>query len=126
MNKKTLVLGASESSERYSNQAVRLLREYAHSIVAVGRRGGLIDEVEIISSNQAHGSINVSSNIHTVSLYVNPSLQEQHQSWLLSLKPKRVIFNPGTENVSFERVLQENGVEVVEGCTLVMLRTKQF
>lgn len=126
MDKKTLVLGASENPERYSHQAVRLLSNYGHSVVAVGREDGRIEQIAIANANDAHRLWNASHNIHTVSLYLNPSLQEQHQKWLLSLKPKRVIFNPGTENLTFRKLLEENGVEVVEGCTLVMLRTKQY
>ncbi len=116
----TLVIGASENPERYSNKAVRLLADYQHHVLALGIKSGKIGDVEILKELSADVSID------TVTLYVNPSLQEQYQSLILGLKPRRVIFNPGTENINFERLLSENGIEPIEACTLVMLRTRQY
>ena len=119
-NKRTLVVGASENEERYSNKAVKLLRAYNHDIVALGVKSGHIDTVQISTE------INPSEKFDTVTIYVNPSLQQGYYEQILALKPNRVIFNPGTENPEFEKKLKDNNIEPVEACTLVMLRTNQF
>jgi predicted CoA-binding protein len=118
--KSTLVIGASENPERYSNQAVRLLLDYEHDVLALGVKEGSIGDVQILNK------LPENLNIDTVTLYVNPSLQELYKSLILNLKPRRVIFNPGTENQEFEEMLSNNGIEPIEACTLVMLRTGQY
>ncbi len=118
---KTLVLGASPKAERYSYQAVQRLTEYGHEVVPVGiRKNSFIEELPILIG-QPH-----IENVHTITLYLNPQRQEAYYDYLLQLKPKRVIFNPGTENALFIKLLKENEVEVVIGCTLVMLSVEQF
>jgi predicted CoA-binding protein len=119
-NKRTLVVGASENEERYSNKAVKLLRAYNHDVVALGVKSGRIDSVQIATT------IDPSEKFDTVTMYVNPSLQQGYYKQILDLKPNRVIFNPGTENPEFEKLLKDNNIEPIEACTLVMLRTNQF
>lgn len=119
--KKTLVIGASENPERYSNKAVKMLQEYNHPVVALGKeKGKNINDLPIVNSVES------SEKFDTITLYLNPKNQEPYYEQILSLQPKRVIFNPGTENPEFEQTLKEHNIEPVEACTLVMLRTNQF
>lgn len=120
LNKKTLVIGASTNPARYSYMAVHLLREYGHDVVALAKRPGRLGDVEIQTSFPEN------ERIHTVALYIGPSKQQEYTELVTRLSPKRVIFNPGTENTEFYEKLQSAGIEIVEGCTLVMLRTDQF
>jgi len=120
INKKTLVIGASTKPERYSNQAIRLLRRYDHPVEAIGLRSGLVADIEF---KTGFPELN---QIHTITMYVGQSRQPQYYDYLLGLKPKRIIFNPGTENDEFSELLEEQGVEVVEHCTLVMLNSGLF
>ncbi|HSH08953.1 MAG TPA: CoA-binding protein [Oceanipulchritudo sp.] len=117
---KTLVIGASENPDRYANQAVRLLDEYKHEIVAVGLREGIIGNIPIQAGQPAFDEVD------TVSLYVGPQRQDDLVDYVIGLRPRRVIFNPGTENPAFEAKLQAAGIEPLEACTLVMLRTAQW
>ncbi|MEW5845318.1 MAG: CoA-binding protein [Bacteroidota bacterium] len=112
---KTLVLGASQKPERYSYLAIRSLRKHGIEVVAIGARKGMVDDVEIQTELQDI------SDIHTVTLYLGPRNQKLYYSYIINLKPKRIIFNPGTENPELEKLARENGIDVVEGCTLVML-----
>ncbi len=118
-NKITLVIGASENRDRYSNRAVRLLRRYKHDVMAFGLRAGRIGDVEIKTEFPR-------DKIHTVTLYVGPGNQPGLYDKILKLNTKRIIFNPGTENEEFKNMLIVNGVEVVENCTLVMLNSGKF
>jgi len=117
---KTLVIGASENAERYSNKAVRMLREYGHPVVAIGLREGSIEDVAIVTGKPALEEID------TVTLYVGPARQDDLIDYVVGLQPRRVIFNPGTENAVFQGKLGESGIEAIEACTLVMLRTGQW
>lgn len=121
-SKTTLVMGASENSNRYSNMAIKLLNAYGHKVLALGKVEGQVDQTRI-SKNPADF---INEQIDTVTLYLNPMHQLQYVDYILSLKPKRVIFNPGTENYEFENKLVEAGIETEEACTLVMLRTSQY
>jgi uncharacterized protein len=120
MEKKTMVIGASENPERYSNMAVKKLTAYNHPVIAVGNREGKINDVEITKGKPQIEGVN------TVSLYLNPNNQKNYYSYILSLKPDRIIFNPGTENPELERLAAEQGIKTMEACTLVMLSTGQF
>lgn len=120
MSKKTLVMGASENPERYSFKAVTDLIFYHHPVLAVGRRAGKIQDVEISKE------LITVNDIDTVTLYLNPENQKPFYNYILSLKPKRIIFNPGTENPELEQLASSAGIETIEACTLVMLRTGQF
>ena len=115
MKKKTLVLGASENPDRYSYKAVKKLVQYGHPVVAVGRRKGSIDAVNI------HAEPVQVQDIDTVTLYLNPQNQKPYYDYILSLKPKRILFNPGTENRELEALAEANHIATLQGCTLVLL-----
>jgi predicted CoA-binding protein len=117
---KTLVIGASTHDYRYSNKAIKLLRAYKHEVVAVGREQGSVSGVEI----DYH--MPEANDIDTVTLYINPTHQQPYYDKLVALKPRRVIFNPGTENPQLEEILQQNGITTEEACTLVLLNTGQY
>lgn len=120
MNKKTLVLGASENPERYSHKAILKLTQFGHSVEAVGNKTGQVNSIKIQTGQPDL------QGIHTVTLYLGPANQSGIIDYVLKLKPQRLIFNPGTENPDFERKAVAQGIETVEGCTLVMLSTNQF
>jgi predicted CoA-binding protein len=118
--KRTLVVGASPKADRYSFIATNMLAEYGHHVYPFGMRAGNINE-HMIETNWPHGEV-----FDTVTLYLNPSNQVPYQEQILALKPKRVVFNPGTENPVFEAQLRDAGIEAIEACTLVLLRTQQY
>lgn len=120
MNKKTLVIGASENPKRYSYLAVNKLRSKGNDVIAIGQRIGKLGDVEIIKEKQAF------ANVDTVTLYINPKIQQQYYEYILSLNPKRIVFNPGTENMELEKMATEKGIKVLEACTLVLLSTGQY
>jgi predicted CoA-binding protein len=120
MSKKTLVIGASEKPDRYSNMAIRRLRAAGHPVVALGLKEGRVEDVDI------HTGYPAFADIHTVTLYVGPQHQDALFDYLGGIHPRRVIFNPGTENESLMEQLRSVGVEVNEACTLVMLSTGQY
>lgn len=117
---KTLVIGASTHDYRYSNKAIKLLRAYKHEVMAVGRETGEVSGVNIEHDMPAQ------QDIDTVTLYINPSHQQAYYDKLVELKPRRVIFNPGTENRELEALLEKNGIATEEACTLVLLNTGQY
>lgn len=117
---KTLVLGASHKSYRYSYLAVNSLRQLGFEVVALGRRSRQVDDWEILEGKPELRDID------TVTLYLNAQNQEEYYNYILKLKPRRVIFNPGAENYEFEKMLELNDIEVINACTLVMLRTNQY
>lgn len=118
--KKTLVIGASENPERYSYLAVEKLKKYGHPVIALGRKSGKIGDTEIITN------LPQEQDVDTVTLYINPELQKQYVDYILLLHPKRLIFNPGTENEELFQMAKANGIAPLEACTLVMLSTGQF
>ena len=118
--KKTLVIGASSNPERYSYKAVKSLLNHNIEVVALAKRAGYIDEIPIVDKFPGN------DDIHTVTLYVGEKNQSEYYQPVLNLKPERVIFNPGSENFEFAELLEKNGIETIEGCTLVMLSTGQF
>ena len=117
---KVLVIGASMNTQRYSNKAVRLLQHTGHQVVALGSKNGEIEGIPI------HTGTPQIEGIHTITIYLNPARQKPLHDYILSLKPKRLIFNPGTENPELKQLSQKQGIEVVENCTLVMLRSGIF
>jgi hypothetical protein len=119
-SKKTIVLGASENASRYSNMAVKKLVAHNHPVVAVGRRPGKIGDTAITTEKT------MMEDIDTVTLYLNPDNQKPYYDYIISLKPNRIIFNPGTENDELESLAQKNGIKTIEACTLVMLSTAQY
>ncbi len=118
--KKTMVFGASLNPDRYSNIAVKKLRAYGHPVIAIGKRPGNIHGVQIIRDKIAEEGID------TITLYLNPFHQKEYYAYILSLHPKRIIFNPGTENDELQELAAENGIKTLEACTLVMLQTGQY
>ena len=120
MQKTTLVIGASPKPERYSFMATKLLQEYQHPVVPFAKRKGVCAGLQIETDWDSNWEID------TVTLYINPVFQEDYIDAICALKPKRVIFNPGTENPSFGSKLHNLGIEALEACTLVLLRTGQY
>lgn len=118
--KKTLVLGASENPARYSNLAINRLRTNQHPVVAIGKREGKVSDVNIITDHP------VLNDIHTVTLYLNEQHQKQYYDYILSLHPKRIIFNPGAENDELAELAAQHGIKPLEACTLVLLSTGQY
>lgn len=117
---KTLVIGASTNPERYSFKAINSLLNHKHSVVAIGQKIGEVSGVKIQTKQIPL------KNIDTVTLYVNPKNQRDYYNYILQLQPKRVIFNPGTENPEFYQLLKSNNIQVEVACTLVLLATNQY
>lgn len=118
--KKTLVIGASENPDRYSNKAIHALVSHGHEVVAIGLKSGEVAGVSFDSEKKAF------ENIDTVTMYVGPQNQPEYYSYIIGLKPRRVIFNPGTENPEFIDQLKAAGIYPEIACTLVLLATGQF
>ncbi|MBC7865403.1 MAG: CoA-binding protein [Bacteroidia bacterium] len=118
--KKTLVLGASENPQRYAYLAVEKLKAHGHPVIAVSLKAGNINGTEI-HAGQKHFD-----GVDTVTLYVGTANQPSWYDYILSLNPKRIIFNPGTENAVFEKMANEKGIETTEACTLVMLSVGNY
>ena len=119
-NKKTLVLGASDNPARYSYLAINRLIRNGHPVVAVGRRKTSVAGVEIDKEKKEF------TNVDTVTLYLNPFNQKEYYDYIISLKPKRIIFNPGTENEELYDLARKNHIQTMEACTLVLLSTGQY
>lgn len=119
-NKKTLVLGASAKADKYSYKAITMLGDKGHSVLAIGQNAGEVAGVKIQTK-----AIPL-KNIDTVTLYLNPTRQKEYYNYIVDTKPKRVIFNPGTENPEFYQLLQLNNIKVEVACTLVLLATNQY
>ena len=118
--KKTVVLGASDNPSRYSYLAIERLRRYGHQVIAIGRKSGKVGTTEVITARPDE------KDVDTVTLYLNPQMQKQYYDYILSLHPKRIIFNPGTENPELESLAEDNQIQSMEACTLVMLGTGQY
>lgn len=116
-----VIVGASNKPDRYSYRAFRKLLAAGHNPIPVHP---ILNEIEGVAVS--HKLKDVLKKVDTVTMYVGPDLSTPMQDDLLALKPRRVIFNPGSENPNLEAHLQKSGVEVVEGCTLVMLSTGEF
>ncbi len=119
-NKATLVIGASTNPGRYSHLAIHSLRKYGHNVIALAKRTGQVFDVPIQTEFPKN------NDIHTVTMYVGAQNQKEYYQPILSLNPERVIFNPGAENQELQNLLEANGIEAIEACTLVMLSTGQF
>jgi len=120
MKKKTLVLGASVNPERTSYLAVQRLSKQQYPVIALGNKKGKIGDIEIETEKKDFPGID------TVTLYLNPTLQKSYYDYILSLKPKRIIFNPGAENDELAELALKNGIKALEACTLVLLSTGQY
>ena len=120
MFKKTLVLGASLKPNRYSNIAIHRLVNYNQDVIAIGLRAGEVSGVKIETD------LIEFENVDTVTLYLNPTRQKQYYDYIVRLNPKRVIFNPGTENPEFYEILKQANIKAEVACTLVLLSTNQY
>ncbi|MCX6180469.1 MAG: CoA-binding protein [Bacteroidetes bacterium] len=120
MGKKTVIIGASTNTERYSYKATEKLKSYGHEVVPVGIKAGEINGSVILTGMPEVAGVD------TVTMYVGPQNQSSYYQYIVGLHPKRVIFNPGTENPEFEMILAKAGVETLEACTLVMLSVGEY
>jgi len=120
MKLKTLVLGASIKRDRYSYMAVSNLLEHGHEVEAIGLQEGEIQGITVKTEKI------MIKNIDTVTLYLNPIRQKEYYDYIIRLRPRRVIFNPGTENLDFYKILENNMIKVEIACTLVLLTTNQY
>jgi uncharacterized protein len=118
--KKTLVLGASGNPSRYSYLAIQRLRKNGHPVVAIGKRPSMVADVPVTTEK------NKTEDVDTVTLYLNEQRQKEYYDYILSLHPKRIIFNPGAENDELAELAKKNKIEPIEACTLVLLSTGQY
>lgn len=118
--KKTLILGASDNPSRYSYLALQRLRKNGHPVVAIGKKYTKVADVNITKEKEPL------TDIDTVTLYLNPAHQQEYYDYILSLHPKRIIFNPGAENDELAELAKKNNIKTMEACTLVLLSTGQF
>lgn len=120
MKNKTLVFGASTKEDRYANKAIKMLRGKGFETKAFAIREGKVNDVVFDTQLLPY------KDIDTVTLYINPKRQEAYYDYITSLNPRRVIFNPGTENTEFIKLLKEKGIQSEVACTLVLLSTNQY
>jgi predicted CoA-binding protein len=118
--KKTVIIGASPDPSRYSHMATASLLKHGHEVLPLGIRAGAILGVPIQTDRPE------SKSVDTVTLYLQPIRQPEWYDYIFSLQPKRIIFNPGTENLELEKMAKDKGIEAVEACTLVLLSTNQY
>jgi len=118
--KKTLVLGASANPSRYSYLAINRLKNLNHPVIGIGKKAGRVGDIDI--SVDQHEI----EDVDTVTLYLSAANQKQYYDYILSLHPKRIIFNPGAENDELVAIAKENGIQPLEACTLVLLSTGQY
>ncbi len=118
--KKTQILGASDNPSRYSYLALNRLQAHQHPVVAIGKKKTVVGDVTIEKEKIDW------KDVDTVTLYLNPAHQKQYYDYILSLHPKRIIFNPGAENQELADLAQKSNIQPIEACTLVMLSTGQY
>jgi len=119
-NKKTVVLGATSKPEKYAYKAISMLVQKGHSVIAIGQNAGEVAGVKI------HTKAIPLKNIDTVTLYLNPVRQRAYYNYIVDAQPRRVVFNPGTENPELYQLLELNGIQAEVACTLVLLATNQY
>ncbi|MGL2994179.1 CoA-binding protein [Flavobacterium sp. TSSA_36] len=119
-NKKTVVLGASSKPEKYAYKAIQMLVDKGHTVLAIGQNKGEVAGVKIQTKTIPL------KNVDTVTLYLNPLRQRDYYNYIVEAKPKRVVFNPGTENPELYQLLELNGIKAEVACTLVLLATNQY
>ncbi|MDN4163901.1 CoA-binding protein [Cytophagales bacterium LB-30] len=120
--KKTLVIGATDNPSRYAYRAAHMLKEHGYEMVPVGIKKGTVAGEEILNLRESPAV----EAVDTLTLYLGPRNQPEYYNYLLSLKPKRIIFNPGTENPELDKLARAQGIETEEACTLVLLSTHQY
>jgi uncharacterized protein len=121
MEKVTLVLGASPKPERFSNKAVKKLQKHNFTVIAIGLREEYIGKLKIRKGMPAD-----LGPVHTIALYLGITAQKQYYNYILSLKPKRIIFNPGTINPELADIAGKAGIEAINDCVLVMLNSGRY
>jgi uncharacterized protein len=121
MNKPTMILGASSKPDRYANKAQQLLKEHGHTTLPVNPA-----ETEILGDPVIKNLSDYQGELDTVTVYLRPERLQPLVDELIAMKPKRVIFNPGTENSQLQSRIAAAGIEVEEACTLVLLRSGQY
>lgn len=117
---KTLVIGASVNPNRYSNRVVLKLLDSGIKVIPMGINQGNIADLVIVRPFEKQ------KNIHTVSIYIKPEIQKEYYKYIINLQPKRVLFNPGTENPIFSQILQKHNIYWENSCSLVLLSTNQY
>jgi predicted CoA-binding protein len=117
---KTLVIGASTNPDRYSFKAIELLRQHNHEVIALGKEEGKVADVVFVQKFPK------GEKIDTITLYINPAIQQNYYQPIIEAQPRRIIFNPGTENNELERIANANNILTEEACTLVLLNTNQY
>ena len=117
---KTLVVGVSLGAQRYANLACRQLRAAGHDVVGLGLRAGDEDGVPVLTGTPPVDDVD------TITLYVNPQRQADLVDYLIGLRPRRVIFNPGAENDAFADRARAAGIAPVVACTLVLLASQAY
>lgn len=123
--KKTIILGASNKPERYSYLALNKLKQHQHPVILIHPSLEEIDGHKVLPTLK-DVDLTKEGGIDTITLYVSPKLLQPLIQEIIKVKPKRVIFNPGTELPETYKELEKNGIEVLEACTLVLLNTDQF
>lgn len=118
--KKTLVLGASDNPSRYSYLAMHRLKNQGHPVVAIGKKQTVVAGIAVEAEKKFF------DNVHTVTLYLNPYHQQEYYDYIISLNPKRIIFNPGAENDELAALAKKNNIQTTDACTLVLLSTNQY
>jgi uncharacterized protein len=118
--KKTVVLGATDNPDRFAYKAVRKLQQHGHEVIPVGIRKGQVGGIDILNEKKPVADVD------TVTLYVGPGNQPPWYDYILSLKPKRIIFNPGTENPELEKIAKDNNIRPLHHCTLIMLAVGEY
>ncbi|GIV30439.1 MAG: CoA-binding protein [Bacteroidia bacterium] len=119
-NSKVLVLGASPNPSRYANRTIKQLLYHGYDVYGIAKKEFHIEKVTIFSKPQKI------DNVHTITIYLSPVNQAEYFDYIKQIKPQRVIFNPGTENVKLEQELQKEEIPYIRACTLVLLSTGQF
>jgi len=119
-NKPTVVIGASPNADRYSYKATVSLQNHQHTVYPIGIKKGFINGLEIINTKPEL------LDIDSITLYIGPENQPEWYEYILTLKPKRIIFNPGTENSELIAIAQTNGIETEIACTLVLLSINNY
>jgi predicted CoA-binding protein len=121
MEKVTLVLGASPKPERFSYKAILRLQKYNHPVIALGLRDEFIGDIKILKGMPSN-----LGPVHTITLYLGAPNQKKYYDYILSLKPERIIFNPGTENPELSQLASKSGIVTVNDCVLVMLNSGRY
>ncbi len=116
----TLIIGASPNEDRYAYKAAHMLKRFGHDIINIGIKRGEVAGVMIEKPGV------IKKEVDTITLYIGPDLQAAYEHYIVETAPRRVIFNPGTENEELETLLKERGIDVLEACTLVLLSTGQY